>query len=36
MRERHVDIRGLRLCLCEWGAPDAPLLLILHGWLDQG
>lgn len=35
MRERWVSVRGLRLCVCEWGAPEAPLLVILHGWLDQ-
>lgn len=35
MQERWVSVRGLRLCVCEWGAADAPLVVILHGWLDQ-
>lgn len=35
MRQRWVSVRGLRLCLCEWGPPSGPQVLILHGWLDQ-
>jgi pimeloyl-ACP methyl ester carboxylesterase len=35
-RSRILDIRGLRYHLHEWGAPGAPLLLMLHGWMDVG
>lgn len=30
-RERVVDVHGVRLHVCEWGAPDAPPLLLAHG-----
>lgn len=33
-RLSHVEVRGLRLALREWGAADAPLLLLLHGHRD--
>ncbi len=36
MGESFVDIRGHRLCLCEWGDKDKPLVLCLHGILEQG
>ena len=36
MRERWVCLRDFTFCLCEWGRPTDPLVLILHGWLDQG
>jgi pimeloyl-ACP methyl ester carboxylesterase len=36
MRERIVQLRSLPVCLCEWGEPGAPLVLCLHGFLDQG
>ena len=36
MSERYLEVRGLRLCLCGWGAQDAPLVVLLHGILDQG
>jgi pimeloyl-ACP methyl ester carboxylesterase len=36
MRERFVQLRSLEFCLCEWGEPGAPLVLCLHGFLDQG
>ncbi len=36
MRERFVEVHGLSLCLCSWGNPDDPLILCLHGFLDQG
>jgi pimeloyl-ACP methyl ester carboxylesterase len=36
MREDYLDIRGLRLCLCSWGPPAGPLVLCLHGILEQG
>jgi pimeloyl-ACP methyl ester carboxylesterase/aryl carrier-like protein len=36
MRESYLDVRGLGLCLCEWGPEDGPLVLCLHGMLEQG
>ena len=33
-RSRFVPVRGLRYHLREWGAPGAPLLVLLHGWMD--
>jgi pimeloyl-ACP methyl ester carboxylesterase len=36
MREQMFTIRGLGLCLCEWGPEDGPPVLCLHGVLDQG
>jgi pimeloyl-ACP methyl ester carboxylesterase len=33
-RSRYVDARGVRFHLREWGDEDAPLLLMLHGWMD--
>jgi pimeloyl-ACP methyl ester carboxylesterase len=33
-RSRFLPVRGLRCHLREWGAPGAPLLLLLHGWMD--
>jgi len=36
MRERYLEVHGLGLCLCEWGPEDGPLILCLHGMLDQG
>jgi pimeloyl-ACP methyl ester carboxylesterase len=29
-----VDARGVRLHIRRWGAPDAPTLFMLHGWMD--
>lgn len=31
---RFLDIRGLRYHLREWGAPGAPAVFLLHGWMD--
>ena len=31
---RFVRLRGLRFHLRTWGAVDAPLLVLTHGWLD--
>jgi acyl transferase domain-containing protein/acyl-CoA synthetase (AMP-forming)/AMP-acid ligase II/pimeloyl-ACP methyl ester carboxylesterase len=36
MRETLIDIRGLRMCLCSWGPEEGPLVLCLHGILEQG
>jgi len=33
-RSRFLAVRGLRYHLREWGEPDAPLLVLLHGWMD--
>lgn len=32
----HTGPRGLRLRVCEWGDPDGPPVVILHGFLEQG
>ncbi|MDH3533982.1 MAG: alpha/beta fold hydrolase, partial [Gammaproteobacteria bacterium] len=32
---RH-HIRGVDYAVSEWGNPDAPLLVYLHGWADTG
>jgi acyl transferase domain-containing protein/acyl-CoA synthetase (AMP-forming)/AMP-acid ligase II/acyl carrier protein/predicted alpha/beta-fold hydrolase len=34
--ENYLDIRGLKLCLCSWGEENNPLVLCLHGILEQG
>ncbi|NJK47968.1 alpha/beta fold hydrolase [Candidatus Gracilibacteria bacterium] len=36
MNENYVNIRGLDLCLCSWGEESNPLVLCLHGILEQG
>jgi pimeloyl-ACP methyl ester carboxylesterase len=36
LRERFIRLRGFEFCLCEWGPENGPIVLILHGWLDQG
>ena len=33
--ERELTIRGQRLSFKEWGSPDQPTVLALHGWLDN-
>lgn len=33
-RSSFLPIRGLRHHVREWGAPEAPLVVLLHGWLD--
>jgi pimeloyl-ACP methyl ester carboxylesterase/acyl transferase domain-containing protein len=35
MRERRLEVNGLSLALCEWGAQPDPTILILHGLQDQ-
>lgn len=34
--ERELPIRGANYCVYEWGAPEAPPLIYLHGWGDTG
>jgi pimeloyl-ACP methyl ester carboxylesterase len=34
-REGSARIRGGRIAWREWGAPDAPPVIALHGWLDN-
>ena len=36
MKEHFLNVRGLNLCLCTWGPETGPLVLCLHGILDQG
>jgi len=33
-RSAFVPLRGLRYHIREWGEPNAPLLVLLHGWMD--
>ena len=35
-QETYCSIRGLELCLCHWGPEEGPLVLCLHGILEQG
>jgi acyl transferase domain-containing protein/acyl-CoA synthetase (AMP-forming)/AMP-acid ligase II/pimeloyl-ACP methyl ester carboxylesterase/acyl carrier protein len=36
LKEEYFNIRGLNLCLCTWGDPQQPLIVLVHGILDQG
>jgi acyl transferase domain-containing protein/acyl-CoA synthetase (AMP-forming)/AMP-acid ligase II/pimeloyl-ACP methyl ester carboxylesterase len=36
MQEILLNIRGLRICLCTWGPEEGPIVLCLHGILEQG
>ncbi len=36
MEEILVNIRGLRVCLCTWGPKEGPIVVCLHGILEQG
>ena len=36
MQETLLTVRGLRLYLCAWGPEEGPLVLCLHGILEQG
>lgn len=33
-RSQFLPVRGLRYHVRAWGAPDAPALVLLHGWMD--
>jgi pimeloyl-ACP methyl ester carboxylesterase/acyl carrier protein len=34
--ESFIQANGLQLCVCSWGPADGPVVLCLHGILDQG
>lgn len=34
-RSEFVTVRDTRIHLRHWGNPDAPLLVLIHGWLDM-
>lgn len=36
LKEEFVKVRGLNFCLCSWGNPSDPLIMLVHGILDQG
>jgi pimeloyl-ACP methyl ester carboxylesterase len=33
-QSHFLDVRGLRYHVRTWGKPDAPALVLLHGWMD--
>lgn len=33
---RSLPVRGIDYCVHEWGDPESPLLVYLHGWADTG
>ena len=33
-RSEFLDVRGLRYQVRRWGAPDAPMVFLAHGWMD--
>ncbi|MFP4007662.1 MAG: alpha/beta fold hydrolase, partial [Spirulinaceae cyanobacterium] len=36
MQEQFIEVRGQKLCVCTWGNPENPPVLLLHGILEQG
>lgn len=36
MTETFLNVRGFTLCLCTWGDPQSPPILLIHGLLEQG
>jgi pimeloyl-ACP methyl ester carboxylesterase len=36
MKEEFMRVGDLNLCVCTWGNPDDPLIVLVHGILDQG
>ncbi|MEG3436744.1 hybrid fatty acyl-AMP ligase/type I polyketide synthase [Pannus brasiliensis CCIBt3594] len=36
MEETYINVRGLNLCLCNWGEKAGKILFCLHGILEQG
>ena len=35
-QSRYVDVRGMRQHVMTWGDPAAPVVMMLHGWMDVG
>lgn len=35
VHERFLEIGGFTTCICDWGPEDGPIVLCLHGILDQ-
>ena len=33
-RSEYLDLPDVRLHIRRWGNPDAPMLFLLHGWMD--
>ncbi|NER22533.1 MAG: alpha/beta fold hydrolase [Symploca sp. SIO1B1] len=36
MEEKFLEFGGNQSCLCSWGSPDHPIVLCIHGILEQG
>ncbi|NEO56677.1 MAG: alpha/beta fold hydrolase [Okeania sp. SIO3B5] len=36
MEEKFIEFRGNQICLCSWGSSNAPVVLCIHGLLEQG
>ncbi|WP_017293948.1 hybrid fatty acyl-AMP ligase/type I polyketide synthase [Geminocystis herdmanii] len=36
MKEEFMKVGDLNLCVCTWGNPEHPLIVLVHGILDQG
>ncbi|MGK7921460.1 MAG: alpha/beta fold hydrolase [Trichodesmium sp.] len=34
--EKFIEFRGNQICLSSWGSPNAPIVLCIHGLLEQG
>ncbi|WP_414520854.1 type I polyketide synthase [Umezakia ovalisporum] len=36
MDEKFLELRGNEICLCSWGSENNPVILCIHGILEQG
>ena len=36
MEEKFLEFGGNQICLCSWGSPEHPVVLCIHGLLEQG
>nr|AFU81769.1 styrene syntase [Styrene synthase expression construct pBbA2c-ss1] len=36
MEEKFLEFGGNQICLCSWGSPEHPVVLCIHGILEQG
>ncbi|BAZ03046.1 polyketide synthase (plasmid) [Tolypothrix tenuis PCC 7101] len=36
MDEKFLEFKGNQTCVCSWGSPDNPIVLCIHGILEQG